>query len=186
MKIIDIGCGVDGRSFEDHVPQDWQIIGIDILPPERVKHSHPNFNYLQQDAQDLSQFKDYEFDLAVSIGMLEHITQELPFMKIVSEIRRVAKQYIVVVPFKYCLIEPHYGVPYFPLLPYSLKLVLIKLFNLCGHRDAVKNDRGYIKNNFKWLSNSEYREVFPDSTIYILPTIDVIAITKKYQNCNSR
>jgi hypothetical protein len=26
MKVIDIGCGIDGRSFEDYIPQNWKII----------------------------------------------------------------------------------------------------------------------------------------------------------------
>ncbi len=51
MKVIDIGCGVDGRSFDDYVPEDWEITGVDILPIERVHHKHPRFSYIQQDAQ---------------------------------------------------------------------------------------------------------------------------------------
>lgn len=111
--------------------------------------------------------------------MLEHITKEVSFRKIVSEIRKVAKQHIVVVPYKYPLIEPHYGVPLFPIVPYSIKLALVKLFNLSGHRSAVTENRDYIRQNYRWLSNAEYREVFPGSTIYLLPTLDVIAIINK-------
>ena len=178
MKIIDIGCGVDGRSFDDYVPSQWQIVGIDIHPVEQVDHKHRNFTYLRQDAQDLSRFKDQEFDLAVSIGMLEHITDEETFSNIVSEIRRVAKQYIVVVPYKYCWIEPHYGVPFFPLLPYPVKLALVKALNLSNHREAVNNDPEYINKNYRWLSNKEYKVVFPDSKIHLLPTLETIAITR--------
>ncbi|NQZ09070.1 MAG: class I SAM-dependent methyltransferase [Algicola sp.] len=181
MNIIDIGCGIDGRSFDAHVPADWKITGVDILPVERVQHQHPNFTYLKQDAQDLSRFNNNEFDLAVSIGMLEHITEENAFKSVVSEIRRVSKQYIVVVPYKYCWIEPHYGIPFFPLLPYSVKLALIKAFNLSDHRKAVSLDPDYINKHFRWLSNAQYREEFPDSTIYLLPTLETIAITRTCQ-----
>lgn len=178
MKIIDIGCGVDGRSFDAYVPPDWEITGVDILPVERVQHQHPNFIYLKQDAQDLSRFKDQGFDLAVSIGMLEHITEESVFKSIVSEIMRVAKQYVVVVPYKYCWIEPHYGVPFFPLLPYSVKLAFVKTFNLSNQREVVRRDPDYINKNYRWLSNAEYREEFHDSIIYLLPTLETIAIIK--------
>lgn len=181
MKIIDIGCGVDSRSFDVYVPPDWEITGVDIHPVEQVQHQHPNFIYLQQDAQDLSRFKDHEFDLAVSIGMLEHITEESVFKSIVSEIRRVAKQYIVVVPYKYCWIEPHYGVPFFPLLPYSAKRALVKAFNLSNQREVVRRDPDYINKNYRWLSNTEYREAFHDSIIYVLPTLETIAITRACQ-----
>ena len=181
MTVIDIGCGIDGRSFDEYVPEDWEITGVDILPIERVHHKHPRFSYIQQHAQDLSRFKDHKFDLAVSIGMLEHITEEPVFKCIVSELRRVAKQYIVVVPYKYCWIEPHYGVPFFPLLPYSIKLAVVKALNLSNHREAVTRDPQYINKNYRWLSNAQYRLEFPDSTIHLLPTLETIAITKKSQ-----
>lgn len=179
MNCIDIGCGVDSRSFDAYVKPDWKITGIDILQAEKVHHKHPNFIYIKQDAQDLSRFKDLEFDLAVCIGLLEHITQKRAFNDIVSEIRRVAKQYIVIVPYKYCWIEPHYRVPFFPLFPYSVKLALIKVFNLSNHREVVKSDPNYVNKHFQWLSNAEYRKIFPDSIIYLLPTLEAIAIIKK-------
>ena len=114
-----------------------KIVGIDLHDRTRTNHSHPNFTYLKQNAQDLSQFANEEFDLAVSVGMLEHITDDVVFGRIASEIQRVAKQYIVVVPYRYCWIEPHYGVPFFPLFPYPLKLVMVKLFNLSNDRPST-------------------------------------------------
>jgi hypothetical protein len=179
MKIIDIGCGIDGRSFEDFIPPEWKITGVDLHNKERINHSHPNFVYFKGDASDLSQFGNNEFDLAISIGMLEHITKKSAFESVVSNIRRVAKQYIVIVPYKYALIEPHYGVPFFPIIPYSIKLKIIKLLNLSNHREAVKNDSQYVNKHFMWLSNSEYRSHFPGSIVYIAPTMDTIAIVHK-------
>ncbi len=178
MKVIDIGCGINGRSFADYVPNDWEITGVDKITDEQVHHNHPKFYYIQRDAQDLSCFGNYEFDLAVSVGMLEHITEESVFHRVVSEIRRVAKQYIVVVPYKYCWIEPHYGIPFFPVLPYSLKLYFVRIFNLSNHREAIKSDPEYINKNYRWLSNAQYRHEFPDSKIYILPTLEMIAIVR--------
>jgi hypothetical protein len=181
MNVLDIGCGVDGRSFDDYVPDEWHITGVDVLPGERVHHQHPRFCYIRQDAQDLSCFKNHEFDWAVSIGMLEHITEERVFKRIVSEVRRVAKQYTVVVPYRYCWIEPHYGVPFFPLFPYALKLATVRAFNLSNHRELVEKDPQYINKHFRWLSNTEYKMEFPDSTIYLFPTLETIAITKASQ-----
>lgn len=181
MKIIDIGCGIDGRSFDDYAPADWQITGVDINPTERVRHKHPHFIYLQKDAQDLSCFNDREFDLAISIGMLEHIPDAIVFKRIVSEIRRVAKQYIVIVPYRYCWLEPHFGIPFFPLFPYSIKLALVRAFDLCSLRDTVRNDPDYLRKEFLWLSNKEYYKVFPDSMIHLTPSLEQIAIVRKCQ-----
>ena len=89
--------------------------------------------------------------------MVEHITDDIVFGRIVSEIQRVAKQHIVVVPYRYCWVEPHYGVPFFPLLPYSVKLALVKLLNLSNQKTIVCKDPDYIKKNYRWLTNSQYQ-----------------------------
>ena len=178
MTVLDVGCGRDGRSFEDHIPVDWHVTGVDLFEGETSRHRHPHFRYTKQNAQRLM-FDDNEFDLAVSIGMLEHIVDEMAFRCIVSEIRRVARQHIVIVPYRYCWVEPHYGVPLFPIWPYWAKIALVKLFNLCGHREIVKADPLYIKKNFIWPSNAEYRRVFPDSEIHFMPTKETIAIIRK-------
>ncbi len=179
MKVIDIGGGRDGRSFENFIPPNWQVIGVDLKDPQIINHTHPNFQYVQQDAQDLSQFTDKQFDLAVSIGLLEHVTEEEAFKQTALEIRRIAKQYIVMVPAKYCSIEPHYGWPLFPLIPYSIQLILIKTFNLSNQRDFVNRDPDNFKNEIIWRSNQEYQRAFHESKIYYTLTLEQIVIIKK-------
>ncbi|MEO8753724.1 MAG: class I SAM-dependent methyltransferase [Casimicrobiaceae bacterium] len=179
MNVIDIGCGPNGRSFDDFVPADWSVTGVDILPAAEVHHAHPNFTYVERDAQHLDCFAAHAFDLAVSIGMLEHVTDEPSFNRVVSQIRRVAKQYVVVVPYRYGWIEPHFGVPWFALLPYAVQVALVKAFNLSNARESVQRDRDYLKKQFRWLSNAEYQAAFTDATIYVLPTCETIAITRR-------
>jgi ubiquinone/menaquinone biosynthesis C-methylase UbiE len=179
MNIIDIGCGVDGRSFDDYVSPRWSIAGIDIHSEDRVRHTHPRFSYLRQDAQNLGQFRDGEFDLSISIGMMEHVTDPEVFRRICAEIQRVAKQYIVVVPYRYCWIEPHFGVPFFPLLPERTQKTLVKTLNLSGLRHVLDEDPDHIKKNYQWFTNAYYETVFPGSKIYLLPTLEVIAIVKR-------
>jgi len=142
-------------------------------------NNYNNYKYIRQDAQYLNQFRDNEFDLAISIGMLEHIPGEKSFKKVVSEIIRVAKQYAVVVPYRYCLIEPHFGVPFFPIFPYSIQLALIRIFNLNKLRNVVMEDYNFVKNHYRWLTNKEYSTIFYGSTVYLIPPFDVIAIIKK-------
>lgn len=178
MKVLDLGCGIDGRSFEDYVPSDWQITGIDILEPEKNKTNHPNFRYVQQNARDLSRFRNQEFDLTVSIGMLEHVTEETAYREIVAGILRVSRQYIVVVPYRYSWIEPHYVLPFFPIYPYGMKLALVKLLNLSGQRKVLREDPAYIKRYYVWRSNAEYAAAFPGSKVYMFPTLEQIAIVK--------
>ena len=179
MEIIDIGCGIDGRSFENYIPQNWKITGIDLKDSQKIHHTYPNFQYVQQNAQNLNQFADKQFDLAVSVGLLEHVIEKEAFENTVLEIRRVAKQHIVMVPAKYSWIEPHYGFPFFPLLPESIQVFLVKAFNLSNAREGVKRDPQFINKGIIWRSNQEYQKAFPESKIYLTPTLEQIAIIKK-------
>ena len=172
MSIIDIGCGKDGRSFSDYADESWNIVGIDLH--NSVSHRHKGFKYYKGNAADLSNFRDGEFDLAVSIGMLEHVTDPITYEKVCSEIRRVAKQYVVIVPYRYAWIEPHYRFPFFGALPKAIQRALIRLFNLSGHRHHL----GYFEDNFIWRSNREYLQAFQGSRIYFMPTLETIAIVK--------
>ncbi len=179
MNIIDVGCGIDGRSFDDYVPRDWRITGVDIHTEDEIHHNHPNFRFFHCDARNLEQFEDGHFDLAVSIGMLEHIADDDTYRAIASEIQRVARQYCVVVPYKYCWIEPHYGVPFFPLWPRSWQLGLIKALNLSGQRELIKQRPSFFDKNYRWRSNREYLATFSGAEIHLLPTLECIAIIKK-------
>jgi len=179
MNVIDVGCGKNGRSVSDYAPANWKITGIDLHEPHEVVHSHANFRYVKCDARDLSQFRDGSFDLCISIGMFEHVVNRSDYMAIANEIERVARQYIVVVPYKYCVIEPHFGVPFLPLMPYSVQVIIIKMLNLSKERQNLVLDPNYLRNNLVWHSNSAYRKIFPSSEIYLLPTLDTIAIVRK-------
>ena len=115
MKILDIGCGKSGRSLENFLARDFKITGIDLFEKEEVNIYHPGFNYIKRDAKNLSIFDDGEFDVTFCIGMLEHICDRNELLKIAGEIRRISKQYVIIVPSKWAWIEPHFKLPFFSL-----------------------------------------------------------------------
>lgn len=182
MSVLDVGCGTDGNSLESELPSDYTITGIDLLDPKEVHISHPRFQYLQQDARDLSRFGDKRFDLAVSVGMMEHICNRTVLEQIAREIDRVSQQYVIVVPWKYAWLEPHFKLPFFQLLPYSLQRELTKLFNLQNYAAFVKADPDQFAHHFQqqyqWLSNSEWRQIFKGSHVHLNPTLESISIVK--------
>ena len=178
MSVLDVGCGPDGRSLEVFLPNDYQITGIDLYDENEVQIEHPQFSYFKQDAQNLGFFSNKKFDLTLCIGMMEHICDLMMLEKIASEIDRVSKQYIVVVPWKYAWIEPHFRFPFFQLLPSNLQRVLTVLLNLHNLRGKIRQDQAYIEKNYQWLSNREWRQIFVGSQIYLTPTLETIAIVK--------
>lgn len=175
MSVLDVGCGIDGRSFSDHADPSWHITGLDVHPPELVKHAHSRFTYHRGNAADLSDFSDQSFDLVVSIGMLEHIVEPEAYRGVCAEMQRVGRQYLVLVPWKWAWIEPHYGFPFFGALPHGAQRWLIRTLNLCGHREHLD----YFEKNFAWRSNAQYRMDFPGAKIKLLPpTLETIVIAK--------
>lgn len=81
-----------------------QIVGVDLLPPANVQITQPNFTYRQADAGDLGEFADGEFDVAISIGLLEHIHPRARLEQVVREHRRVARRYAAVTTHRFAFI----------------------------------------------------------------------------------
>lgn len=162
-RILDIGCGNDGRSFEIYNKSN-EIVGIDIIPYEKIIYNSPNFTYIKRDAVDMSCFKDKEFDIAICIGMLEHVGDYKKRSKICKDIERVSKKYALFVPHRYAFIEPHFKFPFFGCLDETIQYRLIRLFNLHGQnlKDLTMQEGiEKIQNNYIWLTSQEWRRHLP-------------------------
>lgn len=170
-SVVDVGCGIDGRSFSDHVPGSWNIVGVDLEPVELVRQEHPNFRFVHASACELP-FGDKQFDLAVSIGMLEHILGD-DYLRAAREMQRVARSWVVMVPWRWAPIEPHYAFPLFGALPRPAQEWLIRHVL---YRDRADDFVDYHRNNFAWRSMAQYRRDFPGSRIVMSPTFDTMAI----------
>lgn len=105
-RVLSIGCG-DGRSWECFDPAH-ETVGLDLFP--KARWSAPNFTYVQGDATKLP-FEDDSFDVAVSIGVFEHIRPIEGLAKALSEAARVAKRVAIIVPSIATPIEPHFKAP---------------------------------------------------------------------------
>ena len=104
QKILEVGCA-NGKDFVQFCSgnSDIHITGIDV---DDYGLQQDNFNLMVADAEAID-FSDNHFDLTRSIGVLEHIQPIEKLAKVISEIDRVSKSYIIVVPSVSTLIEPH-------------------------------------------------------------------------------
>jgi len=178
MRVLDVGCGPDGRSFETYVLDEYHVTGIDILPPQDVTVHHAQFRYHQQDARDLSRFETKSFDLAISIGMMEHICERDTLEQIASEMMRVSKQWIVGVPWRYCCLEPHFKLPFFQLLPGSWQVLLARQLNLHNLRPKIAQDSNWIKHHYQWLPSYEWKRIFNADKVCVLPMCGDLLVIK--------
>ena len=157
-RIIDIGCGPGGGAIAAWNTTN-EIVGVDLLPPEGVRVvSRPNFRYERADATDMAAFGDAAFDVAFSIGLLEHIRPDERLATAIRELRRVGRRYCAVVPHRAAFVEPHFQAPFFSLWPDALKSAAVRRLPLGtqGRRADGQWQR------IHWLSGSEWLRRFDD------------------------
>ncbi|RPI17616.1 MAG: class I SAM-dependent methyltransferase [Ignavibacteriae bacterium] len=137
------------------------IGNIDINPVADVK-----FEFINCDARDMKCLKDKEFDIVFSNSVIEHAGSFEESKKMANEIRRVGKSYFVQTPYYHFPIEPHFLFPFFQYLPLSLKIFLIRNFNL-GWFQKIKdyNEAKALAQSINLLSIKQMKLLFPDSKV---------------------
>lgn len=98
--VLDLGCGSGYGTYYLSTKGVKYIFGVDISK-EVIKYSkgqyfNENLQYGTMDGQRLA-FKDNSFDLAMSFQVIEHVENLDNYL---SEVRRVAKMFIVSTPNK--------------------------------------------------------------------------------------
>jgi SAM-dependent methyltransferase len=160
--ILDLGCGPGGRSVAIYNSTN-DIVGVDLLDETDVNVAQPNFRYAKFDACDLNGFADNSFDVAISVGMLEHVRPQERLRDAIRETQRVARRYCFVVPHKYAFLEPHFFLPLFAVWPAWLKTFLIKHFTLGTQKRKPSGEWQRIN----WLSRREWQALFEDPNLLI-------------------
>jgi ubiquinone/menaquinone biosynthesis C-methylase UbiE len=183
MRVLDIGCGLDGNSLESEIPDTCEVVGVDLHDPARIRIRQNNFQYIQRDAEDLSIFPDLYFDLAVSVGMMEHICDPEKLRRIASEMIRVSKQSVVVVPWRFAWFEPHFKLPFFQLLPWAAQVRLMRMFNCNGYGESARTNpdrlRAHFLETYQWLPTVGWKGIFRTDTAYLSPTLETLVIVRK-------
>jgi len=92
-KVLDIGCN-DGFAMTVMRDLGHEVTGIDISPTKVERAKNKGLNVTQGRAEHLS-FKDKEFDTVFCSHTLEHVED---LSKAVSEIKRVSKRVVIIIP----------------------------------------------------------------------------------------
>lgn len=88
--VLEIGCGngYGGYLLNQFGPKNY--VGVDVMEEqiEIARRNHPQYDFLVQDAADLSQFSDASRDVVVIFGVLHHIPE---WRKVLDEIHRLLR-----------------------------------------------------------------------------------------------
>lgn len=88
--VLEIGCGNGYGGYLLNQLEPKSYIGLDVMEEqiEIARNNYSQFEFIVQDAVDLSQFADASKDVVVVFGVLHHIPE---WRKVIDEIRRVLK-----------------------------------------------------------------------------------------------
>lgn len=152
----------------------WRTMGvahdprlrITLLNDHDVATTLPNFSSVTGDARNMDGFRSGEFDVVFSNSVIEHVGDFDDQKAMASEIQRVGRTYFVQTPSKHFPIEPHFLVPGFQFLPLSLRVALIRRFDLGWYQripDAEKAREHVLSHRL--LTRREMKRLFPSATI---------------------
>lgn len=164
VKILDVG-GLESfwtnRGYGGD--PDYQIT---ILNLEKLPVNSSNFKSQAGDATNLSDIGDNEFDLAFSNSVIEHLYTFKNQQKMAAELLRVGKYHFVQTPNKHFPVEPHYVLPFFDVLPATLKYSILTKTKLSRLKKWSPQDARQYVDEIRLIAYAEFTKLFPDSKIY--------------------
>jgi ubiquinone/menaquinone biosynthesis C-methylase UbiE len=88
--MLEIGCGNGYGAYLLNQFGPKSYIGVDVMEEqvEIARRNYPQYQFIVQDATDLSQFADASKDVVIIFGVLHHITE---WRKVLDEIARMLK-----------------------------------------------------------------------------------------------
>jgi ubiquinone/menaquinone biosynthesis C-methylase UbiE len=88
--VLEIGCGNGFGGYLLNQLRPKSYIGLDVMEEqiELARRKYPQYEFIIQDATNLSQFADASKDVVIIFGVLHHIPK---WRKVIDEIARVLK-----------------------------------------------------------------------------------------------
>lgn len=168
ITILDVG-GTESFWESMKFTQNERSARIVLLNIEESKTTKPNFTSVSCDARDMNIFRNGEFDLMFSNSTIEHVGTYDQQRRMAAEVQRVGKRYFVQTPNRFFPIEPHFLFPLFQFLPLSIRVFLIRHFELGFYAQGGVSDKqkaAEIANSIRLLTKKELMNLFPDGKIY--------------------
>ncbi|WP_297564403.1 SAM-dependent methyltransferase [Nitratireductor sp.] len=168
IRILDLGGTEEywkiGSDFLEKHRQNLKITLVN-LEAERVKNTGL-FDSLAGDAADPQLLAGESFDLVHSNSVVEHVGSWERMIQFAENTKRLSKRYFVQTPNYWFPFEPHFRTPGFQYLPNSVKVGLVRRFQLgfFPRTPDLEEARDLVEHN-KLISARQMRRLFDDGEI---------------------
>jgi len=100
-KVLDIGSGTGVWLAVIKKNGAGEVMGVDFAEKmvSESRKNYPNLNFMQGDAENLYQFEDNSFDIVTASYVIHGVTKAHR-AKMLNEMKRVSRKYIVLHDFK--------------------------------------------------------------------------------------
>lgn len=164
LHILDVG-GTEAFWERMGFAGDSQYL-ITILNLEKNTSNHSNLTHLAGDARKMPEFQDQSMDLVFSNSVIEHVGSLEDQRQMANEVNRIGKRFFIQTPNLYFPLEPHFLFPGFQFLPISLKVWLIRHFNLGWHRKEAGFQAALrLAQSVRLLNRRELMQLFTTGTL---------------------
>lgn len=170
VRVLDVG-GTE-EFWRDHAPALSRRVAVTVLNQEAIERAPASspatteIGFVVGDARDLSRWPARAFDVCFSNSLLEHVGSFDDQRTAASEMRRVARGYMVQTPNRRFPIEPHFLVPGWQFLPLAWRARLHQSFTLGWMpRQAdpllARNEVAQVR----LLDGAQMTALFPEATM---------------------
>lgn len=164
-RILDVG-GTEIYWDIGHDLVDSGCLKIDLLNLTECEVMNKNFHSISGDARNMSSLDSNSYDLCHSNSVIEHVGDWQDMMAMAREVRRLAPNYFVQVPYFWFPIEPHFRVPFFHWFPEQIRYKLLLRMN-CGFHKKAETVGDAVTNiqSAKLLDRRQFAALFPGAHI---------------------
>ena len=109
-RVVDIGVtsdtSPDSNFFELYYPFKNKITAIGLEDASHLERKYEGLEFIRCNAKH-TPFPDQSFDLAFCSAVLEHVGSSAEQLKLISEISRISKRFVVSTPNRFFPVELH-------------------------------------------------------------------------------
>jgi hypothetical protein len=166
VRVLDVGgTPTYWRQMGVALGEDVELTVINV-DYEGHTDPAPGVRCLTGDARDLSAYEDGAFDVAYSNSVIEHVGPFEDQLRMATEVRRVARRYLVQTPNYYFPVEPHFVFPLFQFLPIPVRATLVQRLPIAWS-GRVRDRQKAIDavSGIRLLRRDQLEELFPDAEI---------------------